>query len=505
VFAHGLGFAVQMVATVMLARLLSPADFGLVTMVTTFSLLLANVGLIGFPEAVLQRDELDHFLASNLFWINLGVGLLLTLAFAASGSLLAHFYGDPRLANIATGISPMIFLSCVSVIHLSLLKRAMRFSAVSANDFISRLASVIISIVLGVAGWGYWALVLGLLAQPFTCSLGAWILCPWVPSIPRRTTGTRSMVRFAAHVYGSSVIDYCTHNMDYLLVGWKFGSGALGYYKKAYELFVLPANQLLSAFPVAISTLSSLKDNRGQYERYLLRGISVLAFVGMGVGACLTVLGTALVRMLLGPRWEETGRIFTIFGPGIGIMLIYRTQRMVHLSLGTTSRFFRWVLIEFTVTVLLFFLTLPWGGAGVAAAWTLSSWILVFPAFWYAGKPICLRITSIADVIWKYVVASLFAGCVSATVIGKIASLLSPSGSLAALQVLIGCLTFGALYLGAIVVLYGGYTPLREITDILRDMIPSRSSAEKWPEGEEAPPHEGEPRVILASSVASSS
>src|ERR1700693_4387455 len=100
VLSAGLGLAVQIVSTMILARLLTPRDFGLVTMVTTFSLLLMNVGLNGFTEAVLQREEMDHALASNLFWINVGVGLVLTVAFAGAGTLLARFYGNPLVAPV---------------------------------------------------------------------------------------------------------------------------------------------------------------------------------------------------------------------------------------------------------------------------------------------------------------------------------------------------------------------------------------------------------------------
>src|SRR6266850_4149702 len=96
--AQVVGLAVQIVSTLILARLLTPADFGLVTMVTTFSLLVMNIGGNGYTEAVLQRKDFDHFLASNLFWINVGTGLVLTIAFASAGSLLAWFYGNPRVA-----------------------------------------------------------------------------------------------------------------------------------------------------------------------------------------------------------------------------------------------------------------------------------------------------------------------------------------------------------------------------------------------------------------------
>src|SRR6185437_14644653 len=90
--ASGLALAAQVVSTVILARLLVPADFGVVSMVTTFSLLAVSFGLNGFTEAVIQFEEIDHYTASNLFWLNSGVGLVLAIAFIAAGSLLAGFY-----------------------------------------------------------------------------------------------------------------------------------------------------------------------------------------------------------------------------------------------------------------------------------------------------------------------------------------------------------------------------------------------------------------------------
>ncbi len=121
----GLGLAIQVVATMVLARLLTPRDFGLVTMVTTFSLLLMNFGLNGFTEAIIQREELDHALASNLFWIEVGASFVLAVAFAGSGSLLTSLYKDPRLAGVTRLLALTIFISGLSVIHMALLKRCL--------------------------------------------------------------------------------------------------------------------------------------------------------------------------------------------------------------------------------------------------------------------------------------------------------------------------------------------------------------------------------------------
>src|SRR5215831_14669115 len=132
VSASGLNLGVQVISTVMLARLLTPADFGVVTMVTTFSIFLVNFGINGFTEALIQCEEIDQYTASNLFWLNWGAGLVLAGAFAALGSLLARFYHSPPVANVAVAMAVAIAIPAASVIHLALLKRAMRFKAVSA-------------------------------------------------------------------------------------------------------------------------------------------------------------------------------------------------------------------------------------------------------------------------------------------------------------------------------------------------------------------------------------
>ena len=121
-------------------------------MVTTFGVFLASIGQIGVPEAVLQRKEVNQLLISRIFWINLGIGVVLTVGFAAAGSLLARFYGDARVARVAISFSVMILLTSASVLHLALLKRAMRFSALfPAINVLARTVSVAVSIILAWA------------------------------------------------------------------------------------------------------------------------------------------------------------------------------------------------------------------------------------------------------------------------------------------------------------------------------------------------------------------
>jgi O-antigen/teichoic acid export membrane protein len=477
VLSQAVGFGLQMIATVILARLLTPEDFGLVTMVTTFSLLLMNVGFNGLTEAVVQAERIDHALASNLFWINAGVGLALTIAFAASGSVLASFYGDPRIARVATALSTTIFFMSLSVLHLALLKRALRFGVVSANDVLSRAASVAVSIVAGWMALGYWALVAGAVALSMAACIGAWIRCAWIPGLPRRREGTGERVKFALNTYGHFAANYCTRNLDNLLVGWFFGPQSLGFYKKAYDLSVLPVGQLsdpLSA--VAIPTLSRLNGDPSRHRRFVLRALSTLAFVGMGLGAVFALTGRDLIRILLGPQWEESGRIFTFFAPGIGAMLLYLTYSWIHLSIGRADRLFRWGLVEFAVTGLLFVVGFRWGAVGIALAWVMSWWILALPALWYAGQPAGLRIGEIVGAIWRYVLASALALYATTWGLRFLESLIgsAPMAPIARAAMATGL--FAAMYAAAVILLHRGCGPLYQTAALVRDMLPARFS-----------------------------
>jgi O-antigen/teichoic acid export membrane protein len=285
-------------------------------------------------------------------------------------------------------------------------------------------------------------------------------------------------LKFAMNVYSHFMFWYLTRNTDNVLVGWRFGAQALGFYKKAFDLFVLPQMQLLAPInAVAVSTLSRVSRDREQFQRYFLRAISVLALLGMGVGADFALVGSDIIRFLLGPGWEQAGRIFALFGPGIGVMLVYYPYGWIHLAIGRPERWFRWGLVEFACTASLFLLVLPWGPSGIALAWTISYFLLIFPAFWYAGRPIQLGVRPVFDVIWKFFVASIGAGCGAALIVRAVPFFATAFGVRGALLRMVSVsLLFFALYLAGVIALHRGLKPLRDTIGLIRELLPERAA-----------------------------
>lgn len=472
IVSGGAVLAIQIVSTVVLARLLTPRDYGLITMVTTFSILLESFGTNGIVDAVVQAQEINRQQASNLFWTYFGGGISLMLLFLAAGPLIAHLFRDSAITLIAAGISLTILFSSLSGLHLGLLKRAMRFQDVAVNNISARILSVGVAILLAWAGWHYWALVAGACVLSIATAIGSWIQCQWLPSPPRNLASIRQSLRFAIYAYARFALNYFARNTDNLLVGWRFGSPVLGSYKKAYDLFLLPSTQLVTTtYSVAVSALSRVREDHEQFNRLLLGAISVMALLGMGIAGDMALVGKDLVRVVLGPGWDSAGEIFTIFAPGIGIMMVYWVHGWIHLAVGRSDRWFRWGIVEWGVTISLFLACLQWGPEGVALAWCTSFWILTIPAIWYAGRPIDLSPAPVVAAVWRYIVASIFAGAASRSALSCFTVLATWEGATgAALRVLSVSLLFSALYLSFVLLLFGGPAPLRRVLSLYREL-----------------------------------
>jgi len=476
IFASTLSFFVHILSTVILARLLTPTDFGLIAMVTAFSLLLQNFGVNGFSEAIIQKENINHQTISTLFWVNAFLSAALTFIFMLLAPVLAWFYKSPPLTTITVFIAFSIIAAGMTTIHMAILRRNMQFYLASGISIIAMLVSITTTIVLAWLGWGYWALVANTVLHPLTTAVCGWLFCRWRPGKPGSLKALREILIFALHTYGNFTLNYFSRNIDKLLIGWQYGAQSLGYYKKAYDLFALPAGQLIVPIHnVALAALSRLTDDPDKYSHYYLNTLSIIAFIGMPLSAILTLTGKDIILLVLGSQWTKAGEVFCYFGASIGIMLIQSTQGWLHLSLGKPDRWFRWSILEGIIISCFFLVGLPFGIEGVAIAYSLSFYLLVVPCLWYAGRPIKLNILSLFASIWRYFAAAILAGVFSYYVLYKLNPVLTIfSGFFIFFRITVAstlCLVF---YLILIILFYQSIKPIKEFFSIVYQMLPSR-------------------------------
>ncbi len=400
-------------STIVLARLLSPSDFGLVAMVTSITGFLELFKRLGLTDATIQEDSIENAQISALFWLNAIFGLLLTLLTIALAPFLAFFYKEPRVLRVTIAISAGFLFGSLSTQHLALLKRNMRFSLVGLNEFIAAAAAAIVTIVMAFKGFGYWAVAARPIIFALVMTVTAWMMCSWRPHMPRFDAKTKRMLKFGLNVLGNYAVSYFSRNLDKTLIGWRLGPGPLGYYHKAFYLAIAPLNLLtLPLSNVAAATLSRLRNNRSRFLHYYSNALAILANIGVGISIWLFIIGNDLILLLLGEKWQKAGPIFSIFCMTIASNMLYSTHAWLHVSLGRSGRWFRWSFYSVLPMLASFFIGLPYGALGVAIGYAISINLVTFPGIWYAARPIKITMAEILTSIWRYYLA----GSISATV-----------------------------------------------------------------------------------------
>ena len=392
--AQGAKFFLQMGSTVVLARLLTPQDFGLIAMVTAVTGFVAMFKNMGLSMATVQRAEINHGQISTLFWINvvLSIGVMLVIAVLAPA--IAWFYGEPRLTWITLALAGAFIFGGLTVQHQALMRRQMCFGSLALIQTVSMLVGIVTAIIAAWYGAGYWSLVLMELASASASVLGVWVACDWRPGLPVRRSGVRKMLAFGGNLTGFNFLNYFARNADNLLIGKFWGSGQLGLYNKAYGLLTLPMRQITAPIAaVAIPALSRLQNDPERYRQYYYRAISTIAFITMPLVAMLAALSDEIITIVLGSQWTGAAIIFKMLAIAAFFQPVVSTTGWVFVSLGQTKRMMYWGLIAVPVIVLSFIVGLPWGVVGVATSYTVCDiFILMVPCllFTFRYSPINL-------------------------------------------------------------------------------------------------------------------
>jgi O-antigen/teichoic acid export membrane protein len=377
----------ELAATLVTARLLTPSDFGLVGMV------LAVVGFVdmfkdlGLATITVQREHLSRNELSGLFWLTVAIGFGLSLATAAAAPLLSWGYGQPALTEITLALSSCLFLSALSVQHQAMLRRELKFERLAIVQGVGTLTGVCTVIAGAAYGLGVWALVLKQLAGPVASGVCAWLLLRWNPGAPR-LNGVRDLLKMGSHVTGFQVANYAERNLDNVLIGRFAGPLELGCYARAYDLLRLPLQQIADpAGTVAMPTLSRLAADPPRYrDAYLRMARSVVLFT-VPLTPFLVICADWLVELAFGRQWLAAIPMFRWLGLALLVKPVSFTAGWLLVSQGRTRELFRWGILATFLAVACFIAGLPWGAVGVAAAYTLLDVFVRTPIlFWLVGR-----------------------------------------------------------------------------------------------------------------------
>ncbi len=451
--------------------MLTPADFGLVAMVTAITGLGQAFADLGLSEATIQHPEINHDQVSNLFWVNVSIGLGLTIVTASLAPFLAWFYHEPRLGPITYVVSLTFVIGGLRVQHDALLQRNMRFFALAIRDVTAYAIAVPIAIVMALRGAGYWAIVaLPLLINSIVMTL-SWVMARWMPSLPRRNARIRHLITFGGNVAASYLTNVFTRSADSILIGWYWGAGPLGLYSRAMNLLLLPVRQLgAPGRRVAVPAFSRLQDDPERLARSYLRTANLIIWITAPIFGFLYVAATPVIVLTLGRQWRAAGPVFQILAIFALGQMLYESVIWLLVSRGQSKRLLKLVMILCPIIVCSYALGLRFGIKGVALSGALGM-LLAFPwilSFSFRGTKLTLARFG-REIVYPVLT------CLAGVATGELA-LHAAGGMPIVAQILIVGAAFAAGCLFALIL-----KPVREEIRRLKDLLRSTRAISSTP------------------------
>ena len=382
----------QMIAIVVLARLLTPRDYALVAMVT------AVIGLAdllrdgGLSTAAMQAPSLRLGQRTNLFWANTALGTITTLLVVAATPLLVRLYHQEALYAIAPAMACVFLLSGMNTQYRVSLARELRFGTLAMSDVIGQAAGFVVALVLAVLGARYWALVAQQLTVAFTMFAVNLVNCRWLPGWPRRDASIRDFFRFGFKVFASDALNYGAQSVDQVLLGATQPPQVLGVYNRAAQIVVTPLTQVNWPLGrIAIPMLSRAQYDDEQFERAAGKAQLVGSYVTASVLAVVAGLAGPITALLLGRSWSAVAPILAVLAVGGVFRSVAHLNQWLFLSRGRPGAQLKLDLWTKPLMVAIIVAGLPWGAIGVATA-GVAAWA----GYWVVGVVVVARVVRVS-------------------------------------------------------------------------------------------------------------
>ncbi|KAA9132911.1 lipopolysaccharide biosynthesis protein [Microbacterium caowuchunii] len=441
----------QMLSTIVLARLLTPADFGLIAMVAAVMGLAELVRDFGMTGAIIQARELPERVWRSLLWLSALIGAVLATIVALCAPLIALLYDEPRLVGITLLMAPGVFLSGLVMPLQARASKELRFGVLATLDVSTMAAGVVAAVITALLGGGFWSLVVMAGVQFLVRLIVLWVIVRPRFGPPRIVRETWPLVGTGGSIFGAELLGYAEKNIDNIIIGTQLGPTMLGQYSRAYALFLLPLQQMNGPLGrVALPVLSTLRDDGDRYRRYIRSAALVIGYLTLPTYAVAAGVAQPLVLLLLGPNWSVAATIFTLLAIAGFAQAIGRLRTWIYISLGRSHRQFVYDLVARPMVILGYFFGIWWGGInGLVITYGIISLLLLVPGFAFAISGTFVRGGDIAGPILRPAIMAGVAFCAS---FGVTRLLPQP---FAIVEILIGCVA--AVLCAGVLFLIPGY------------------------------------------------
>lgn len=443
--------AVQLVGLLLLSRLLSPEDFGLVAMVSIVTNLAGLLRDMGTAAAVIQKQTLENEIILTAFWLNCIIGVALGMGIAGLSGLLAAIFHAPALVGLLLLVAVAFPITGSGTVHQALLERASRFSVIARVEIIAALCGLGVALIAAYAGAGAYSLVLQTLAVAVLSTVQLWFASGWRPRWYWSTARLRELSGFSSNLFAFNIVNYFSRNADNMVVGRWLGASSLGAYSLAYRIMLFPLQNLTVVATRALFPVFSRQQTApGEMAGLYLRTLSVIAFFTAPLMAGLFVLRVPFVHVFLGEKWSSVAGLIAWLAPVGFIQSLVSTTGTVFMAGGRTDTLFRLGVLGAVLQVSSFLIGVHWGVTGVAAGYFIANLLNALPAFYFTFRLLDQSAWQLVGAIYRPAAIALLMALAVQAGLYTLGTLALPA--IAQLIILSGIgalLYFGAAHFGA--------------------------------------------------------
>ncbi len=382
----------QLGITAILARLITPNDFGLLAMVVIFTNFARIFCDFGLSAALIQRKRLTEEHLSSIFWINVLTGLILAVILAALAPAIAHFYNESRLISIVVVLASTFLISSFGIVQTALFTRELKFRLLVIVEILGVAISGTAAVVLAFSGLGVWSLVWQQVVSSFVIVILLWAFSSWKPKFLFRWQRAKELLGFGLNLTGFSFVNYFSRNLDNLLIAKFLGASPLGFYNLAYQLLLFPlANLSHVVGRVMFPSLSIIQDDKTKVRYAYMKATRYIAAITFPLMIGLLVIAPQFIRVIFGPQWERSIFMVQILALAALLQSIGTLNGNIYWSQGRTDIQFKVGIIFTILTAFGFVIGLRWDVEGVAIAYAIVTFLLAYPSLAIPFKLIDLK------------------------------------------------------------------------------------------------------------------
>ncbi|HMM93441.1 lipopolysaccharide biosynthesis protein [Phycicoccus sp.] len=364
-------------ANIVLARLLLPADFGVVAIALVVVAFLDQLRDLGTGSALIQRPQADQVLRNSVFALNLGMGLLLGAGMFFLAEPLASGLGNPQSTGVLQAFAGIAVISSLGQIHHSLLRRDLRFGELAVSTTVAAVVTAAVSITGAALGMSYWALVLGVAVGESVDTAFVWWFDRWRPTRTISAASLGSIWGYSRNLFLSNMLFFFFNQVDKLIISRFLGAAPLGLYTMAKSTALAPVSSVSSVVAeVTFPAFSRRQSDNVALRSGYLRSSQVVALVTFPALFGLAAVAEPLIHVLLGEKWVDAVPIVVWLAPAAAVQSVVGSSAQLLLAKGRSDWSYRWGLVYTVVLTGLTLLAVQWGIVAVAAAYTIGNLVL---------------------------------------------------------------------------------------------------------------------------------